>query len=192
LFLISEEKKMKKITLIVFMVFVAFLFVTSCKNSGAKKGEESAVMNELEGAPAWLLGNEDSSERICGVGSSAEEKDKSRAKTTAMANAKTEIAKTLQIQIKSMLKDYQATTADSKAFGPANSDEQYIEDISKQITDTVLASSELKKTWTSSSGTIYVLVCLDLQKFKDALNNMSQLNEQIRAAVVERANMAFN
>jgi hypothetical protein len=34
-------------------------------------------------------------------------------------------------------------------------------------------------------------MCVDLQKFKDALSNMQQLNEQVRAAVVERADKAF-
>jgi hypothetical protein len=108
-----------------------------------------------------------------------------------MGRGRTEIARTLQVQVKSMLKDYQSTTTGGEAFGQAANDEQHIEDVSKQITDTTLTGSELRKTWISNPGTLYVLMCVDLQKFKDALSNMSQLNEQVRAAVVERADKAF-
>lgn len=182
---------MKKFFAIFIMVFVAAAIFTACGSSEEKKNTGSAVKNELEGAPDWVMGNENTSKQICGVGSAAGTRNASLARTAAMGRGRTEIARTLQVQVKSMLKDYQSTTTGGEAFGQAANDEQHIEDVSKQITDTTLTGSELRKTWISNPGTLYVLMCIDLQKFKDALNNMSQLNEQVRAAVVERADKAF-
>jgi hypothetical protein len=182
---------MKKLLVVIMVVFVASLFVASCGSSEEKKGTGSAVKNELEGAPDWVMGNENNAKQICGVGSAAGTRNASLARTAAMGRGRTEIARTLQVQVKSMLKDYQSTTTGGEAFGQAANDEQHIEDVSKQITDTTLTGSELRKTWISNPGTLYVLMGVDLVKFKDALNNMSQLNEQVRAAVVERADKAF-
>lgn len=182
---------MKKFFAIFIMVFVAAAIFTACGSSEEKKNTGSAVKNELEGAPDWVMGNENTSKQICGVGSAAGTRNASLARTAAMGRGRTEIARTLQVQVKSMLKDYQSTTTGGEAFGQAANDEQHIEDVSKQITDTTLTGSELRKTWISNPGTLYVLMCIDLQKFKDALNNMTQLNEQVRAAVVERADKAF-
>lgn len=182
---------MKKFFAIFIMVFVAAAIFTACGSSEEKQNTGSAVKNELEGAPDWVMGNENTSKQICGVGSAAGTRNASLARTAAMGRGRTEIARTLQVQVKSMLKDYQSTTTGGEAFGQAANDEQHIEDVSKQITDTTLTGSELRKTWISNPGTLYVLMCIDLQKFKDALNNMSQLNEQVRAAVVERADKAF-
>lgn len=182
---------MKKILAVMIVVFIASLFVASCGSSDSKKGTGNAIKNEMEGAPDWVMGNENTSKQICGVGSAAGTRNPSMARTAAMGRGRTEIARTLQVQVKSMLKDYQSTTTGGEAFGQAANDEQHIEDVSKQITDTTLTGSELRKTWISNPGTYYVLMCVDLQKFKDALSNMTQLNEQVRAAVVERADKAF-
>lgn len=176
---------------VIFMIFaVSMLFFMGC-GSSEKKSTGSAIKSELEGAPDWVMGNANTGKQICGVGSAAGTRNASIARTAAMGRGRTEIARTLQLQVKSMLKDYQATTTGGEAFGKAANDEQHIEDVSKQITDMSLPGSELRKTWISNPGTLYVLMCVDLQKFKDTLSNMQQLNEQVRAAVVERADKAF-
>ncbi|MGI6394954.1 MAG: LPP20 family lipoprotein [bacterium] len=181
---------MKRTLLVLVAVFVALLFAASCSSS-SKKGTGSVMKNELAGAPDWVIGNSNDSKQICGVGNAAGTRNPSIARNAAMGRGRTEIARTLQVQVKSMLKDYQSTTTGGEDFGQAANDEQHIEDVSKQITDTTLSGSELRKSWVADTGTLYVLMCVDLQKFKDALSNMTQLNEQVRAAIVERADKAF-
>ena len=74
----------------------------------------------------------------------------------------------------------------------AANDEQHIVDVSKQITDTTLSGTEPKDSWISDSGTLYILMCADIEKFKDAVSKMGQLSESVRKAVVERADKAFD
>ena len=177
--------------MVIFIAITVVGFMVAGCGSSDKKSTGNAIQAELEGAPDWVLGNANTKNEICGVGSAGGTRNASVARTAAMGRGRTEIARTLEVRVKSMLKDYQATTTGGEYFGEAANDEQHIEDVSKQITDTSLSGSELKKTWISKPGTLYVLMCVDLNKFKDAVNRMSQLNEQVRAAVVERANKAF-
>ena len=172
-------------------IIASIMFVISCASSDTT-GTGSAVQNELAGAPDWVLGNSNGDGKICGTGSAAGTRNPSLARTAAMGRGRTEIARTLSVKVKSMLKDYQATTTGGKDFGKAANDEQHIEDVSKQITNNSISGSELEKTWISKTGTLYVLMCVDLNKFKDLVNQMQQLDEKTRQAIVERADKAFN
>jgi hypothetical protein len=96
----------------------------------------------------------------------------------------------IKVKVKSMLKDY----ADVTKGGPGTklNNEEYIEDVSKQITDTTLSGTRLQETWISDSGTWYALMVLDTEAFKDSLKAQSNnLDEKTRAAIVERADKAF-
>lgn len=155
------------------------------------------VRDELSGAPDWVkkgcgsYWDDEDDKRICGVGSVGGTRNTGLARSGAMARARTEIARSLQVQIESMLKDYQATTTGGEGFGTAAADDQHVVDVGRQITDLSLAGTEMVDTWISDSGTYYVLVSLDSKKFKDAVSKMDQLSESVRQAVMQRADQAF-
>lgn len=156
-----------------------------------------AVSGELDGAPEWVRkgcsawwGDEEEA-RICGVGSMGGTRNVSLALTTATARGRTEIARTLQTRIEAMLKDYQATTTGGEEFGTAAADEQHVVDVSRQITDLSLSGTERKDTWMSPNGTLFALVVLDVERFQDSVARMDDLSEDIRRAVIERAEASF-
>ena len=180
---------MKKLFAVVMMFVVALMMACG---SADKKGTGDAVKNEFDGSPKWVLGSSSTATQICGVGSAAGSKNVSVMRTAAMERGRTEIARMLELKVQSMIKDYQSTTTGGEDFGKAANDEQHIVDVAKQITDLTLSGTEQKETWISNSGTIYVLMCADLEKFKNTVNSMSQLSESIRKAVVERAEKAFD
>jgi len=126
---------------------------------------------------------------ICGVGSVAGMTNPGLARSAAEGRGRTEIARSLRVRVKAMLKDYQAATQG----GPANglNSEQHIEDTSKQITDMTLSGTKLNDTWVSKRGTFYALIVLDSEGFKNQMKAMAQLDEAVRAAVVERAEKSF-
>ncbi|MDJ0868267.1 MAG: LPP20 family lipoprotein [Myxococcota bacterium] len=173
------------------------LAVAACSSKGPRPIPD-VVEDELDGAPEWVTGNcqtywedEDQRPQLCGVGSMGATRNISLAQTTATARARTEIARRLELRVQSILKDYQATTTAGAGFGSAANDEQFVTDTSKQITDFTLRGTEPTDSWVSEAGTYYSLVSLDLDQFRDALSQMSQLSDGTRRAVEERASLAF-
>lgn len=155
------------------------------------------VRGELEDAPEWVrkgcgaFWDDDEEKRICGVGSVGGTRNAGLARSGAVARARAEIARTLQVQVEAMLKDYQATTTGGQEFGSAAADDQHLVDVSRQITDMTLSGTELVDSWISESGTFYALVALDAERFKEAVGKMQNLSESVRRAVIERADRAF-
>lgn len=180
-------------------VLSAALAMAGCAGNKPKEPEEprAAIVGELDGAPDWVLKGcaaywgKKEEKRICGVGSVGGTRNISMARTAAIGRARTEIARTLQVKIKAMLKDYQASTTGGEQYGTAAADEQHIEDVSKQVTDMTLSGTELVDSWISKKGTLFVLVTLDLEGFKSAVNRMENLSELVRQVVIERADEAF-
>jgi hypothetical protein len=159
-------------------------------------GEGTPLESEFVEAPPWVIQGcraywDDDEELICGVGSAGGSRNVSLMRTTAIGRGRTEIARTLGVQVKAMLKDYAATTTGGQEFGEAANDEQHIVDVSKQITDISLTGTEMTDSWISQNGTYYALVSLDVEKFSDAVSRMDQLSESVRRAVVERAQDSF-
>ena len=149
-------------------------------------------------APTWVTAptsyRKDSEDMkvICGEGSIGGTRSMSMAQSAAAGRARTALARALETKVVAMLKDYQATTTGGEQFGTAANDEQHVEDASKQITQTTLSGTEVNETWVSSRSTLHSLVCLNVERFKGIVGGMSQLNEQIRAAVVQRAEKAWS
>ena len=179
-----------KRSLISIISIILLVALSSC-GSADKKGTGNAVKNEFDGAPKWVLESSSTAKEICGVGSAAGSRNVSMMRTTAMGRGRTEIARMLELKVQSMLKDYQSTTTGGEEFGKAANDEQHIVDVAKQITDTTLSGTEQKESWISDSGTLYVLMCTEVEKFKTMIDSMGQLSESIRKAVTERADKAF-
>jgi hypothetical protein len=172
---------------------LASLLGAACGGNGTAPPPISAT-GPLAGAPGWVMEDcsvhwpDDDTGRLCGVGSVAGTRNISLARTTAIGRARSEIGRTLQARVRSMLEDYSASD-DAQDFGddPA----QYIQDVSKQITQLTLSGSSLEDTWVGPDGTLYTLVALDVEGFRNALDQMTTLSPPIREAVKSRADSAF-
>lgn len=191
---------MKKSILVIMALALACAFALAFASSCATTPPPPKVeKSEFDGAPKWVTqgcnaywGEKKGEKKICGVGSATGTRNISLARTTAQGRARTEIARSLQTEVRAVLKDYQATTTGGQEFGKSASDEQHVEDVSKQITDTTLSGTEQIDTWISPNGTMWVLVALDVEAFKGAIAKMGQLSEGVRQAVIQRADKAFD
>jgi hypothetical protein len=186
------------------VVLVAALALVSCaheEKSQTVAPDKGAFAGELvdangQAAPKWVTNPgqyklEGGAKAVCGEGSMKGTRNISLAQSDADGRARTAIARALEVKVKSMLKDYQATTTGGAEFGKSANDEQHIEDVSKQITNQTINGSEPMETWISSQSTLHRLVCIDVEKFKGIINGMGQLSEAVRKAVVQRADKAF-
>jgi hypothetical protein len=90
-----------------------------------------------------------------------------------------------------MLADYAQSPEGAEALGAEATDARYLDDVSKQITRLALGGSALAETWVGPDGTLYTLVGLDLDHFRDSLDQMTSLSEDIREAVKDRSEDAF-
>ncbi len=166
---------------------LAFAGCASGKKQGAAPAGDMAA--ELAAAPDWVRSNCNSywddggATKICGVGSVRGARNIALARTTAVARGRTEIARTLETTIETMLEDHQSTRGDG---------EQRVEVVSRQITDFTLSGSEMQDTWISDYGTLFALVALDLDRFQDSLSQMNNLPDAVRETVHDRAPRAFS
>ena len=164
--------------------------------SGPLAGE--LVDAEGAAAPRWVTApssyREDTEGKpvVCGEGSIAGTQNMNMAQSAAAGRARTALARQIQTKSASMLKDYQATTTGGARFGEAANDEQHVVDAAKQITDQTLTGTEVSETWISRTGTLHSLVCLNVARYKDVVNQMDQLDEAVRMAVVQRADQAWS
>lgn len=176
-----------------FALSVIGMFVLACSPGQETPGER--VSAELEGAPQWVLGGcaDFSGDKtpICGVGSGSGTRNPAAARSMAVGRARTDLARNLQVKVKALYKDYMATTTGGEDFGKAANDEQHVVDVAKQITNTTLSGTSSDATWVSKTGTVWMLVSLKPEAFNKALAGMKQLDENIRRAIVERADKAF-
>jgi hypothetical protein len=176
---------------VIAIYLITVVALVGCGSSGPKE-PGSIIENELEGAPDWVLeGKGSDGEVIYGVGAVAGTRNVALARSTAEGRGRTEIARSLEVSIESMLKDYQATTTGGEFFAQAANDEQHIEDVSRQMTNITLTGTRQDDHWISDTGTLYVLMALDIDDFKEAIQGMDQLNDELREAVEERADEAF-
>ena len=171
------------------------LSVGGCASTGPRP-VEGALAGELDGAPQWVTqGCEayygEPKKVICGGGSVGGTRNIAMARTGAMGRARSEIARTLKVRVKTLLKDYMSTVTGGDGFGTAADDEQYIEEVSKQITEATLTGTKLVDSWISPKSTFWALVALDPDSFKGVLGSMQGLDPKVREGVLKRADKAF-
>jgi hypothetical protein len=145
-------------------------------------------------APAWIKKScgaffGDKKRAICGVGIVAGMTNPGLASAAAESRGRAQIARVLNTRVKNMMKDYQSGVQG----GPGNklSNEQYLTATTKDITSMSLSGVRLEDTWASSDGTLFALMILDLDSFRDQVKNMSQLDEQVRKVITENAEKSF-
>jgi hypothetical protein len=159
--------------------------------------EDSPMAGEFAGAPDWVtrgcsaFWGDDRPSKVCGVGQAYGSRNIGILKTAAQGRGRTEIARSLDLKVKAMLKDYQATTTGGEEFGSAAADDQHIVDVSKQLTEIDLVGVEQQDMWVSNTGTVWVLMVYDAEKFQEAVAGMDNLSDDIRRAVIDRADESF-
>jgi hypothetical protein len=176
------------------LAFGALLLAAACGSAGPED-PGSAIAGELDGAPSWVGQGCDTAfegrKVVCGVGSAGGSRSISILRTGAMARGRTEIARTLNVRVKAMIKDYQSTSTAGELFSKSANDEQLIEDVSKQVTDRTLVGTVLEKTWVSKRGTYFALMSLDLGSFLQGLQSLDGIDAKLRDAIETRAARAF-
>ena len=161
---------MKKIlSLVAIISIVSFGCSTKSKTAYEKIDKESKYAEEFKNAPEWVL-NPSSVSKFAAVGSAKIGKaGLNFARTEALANARDELARQIQVKVKNLVGNFVQTTG----AGSQETVDKITRTVSKQITNQVLIGSRQKDIWISPKNELFVLVVLD----KDAAKKLAKYIE---------------
>ncbi len=174
-------------------VIAASLGAFACASTEGTSPDEM-MPSEFEGAPGWVLqgcsaywGDSDDA-RVCGVGSARIiNANVSMAGTTATNRARAEISRSLELKVKTMVKDYQEQMTDGE---DAMTAEQVVV-VTKSISKTTLNGTAVQDTWISPSSNLYKLVALDIASFNNSMKEMDNLSDRMREFIEKRSAKSF-
>lgn len=170
---------------------ILLLFFQACYSNPLKR-----VTLADANAPKWVLKEgdiyHDSSEKIFyGVGSASGINNFSLQRIASDDRARNNLAKGFEFYTKSLTKNYMAstTTGDFKN----NLEEQAIDVVIKIITSATLKGVKIVDHWEHPyRNELYSLAKLDIQTFKQNLNQSKQLNKILRKDIGERADKLYD
>lgn len=163
---------------------VMILLLASCAGHKAKNEEPEWVR---KGNGAFL---DKDQKAFYGIGAISGVMNKPLAKTAADNRARSEVGKIFETYSASLMRDYAAST--TAGDFKKTSEEQSIEQTVKTFSATTLSGVIIIDHWTDpSDGTLYSLARLDLDKFKDNIQQAKELNATVRDYVRKNAEKAF-
>lgn len=173
-------------------VALAAVVVTSGCGKGVTTPDEQ-LPNEFAGAPNWVLEGcsayweDDDGARLCGVGDAKIGRSMSLARTKATSRARVEISRTLETEVKNMIKDFQEQVTDGESEMTA---EQF-SSTTVSLSKSTLNGTSIQQTWVSATSQLYVLVALDIESFENSLREMDEMSSQLRSFIESRARKSF-
>jgi hypothetical protein len=140
--------------LIFSLLAVALLFVFGCGGTG---GPVSEVQNKcLNGAPDWVLGNAEGGLNAVGA-AKVSKAGTNFARNAAMANARDEMSRTIEIKVNNMMKDFTQVTG----LGDDEVVDKVTTSVSRQLSSQTLTGTVQKAIWLSPCEELYVLASID-------------------------------
>ncbi len=159
---------MKKASLFVAIFLVGSVFFLGCAAS-TPKVESPALQNEFANAPGWVTsGGGALKDGPSAVGSAkVGPAGMNFARTEAMSNGRSELARQMSLKVKDLVKNFTQTTG----VGDAQNVDKVSAQVTKQVASQMLNGSRQKDSWISPSSTLYVLVFIDGTVAKDSVKN---------------------
>lgn len=115
-------------------------------------------------APQWVI-NPQVEGAIAAAGSAKKSAGGMQfTRDAAMANARSEISRVIEVKVKTMMKDFTQVTG----VGDAETVDKVTSSVSKQVSSQVLKGTMQKDAWFSPCSELYVLVVLDPTQVADA------------------------
>jgi hypothetical protein len=170
----------------IFIMALSFL-IMGCKSTP----KETASADTAALGPKWVMKGSgafdvDGLKVFYGVGLASGIKNKALLRQTADDRSRAEIAKTLEVYVASLTKDYMASTTAGDMS--KSSEEQNVETALKTFSKTTLHGAIIVDRWLDpADGTMYSLCELDLISFKENLDKYNELDEKVRDYVRDNA-----
>lgn len=160
---------MKRFALVA-TVLVTVLLIASCAGGAEEERDDSPAAQA--GAPSWYLNPPVADDAIYGVGSAKMARlDTSR--KMAVSRAREDIAFQMNATIEAAIVDY----AQEAGVDDNNQVISFVENISRQVTETTLQGAQTEQVAQGPDGTVYALVSYPKDGFVNAAEQAFQRNE---------------
>jgi len=156
---------MKGLFLFLFL-WIVFIEACSKKTTEVKVSPGSKYYSCLKNAPKWVIDEKVKNMKLSAVGSAKiGDAGFQFAVDEAKAIARDEIARTTSVVVKNLIKNF------SQATGVKNSEtvDKVSEQVSKQVSYSVLRGSKVIKKWVSPCDEVFVLVAVDPKLAKSSI-----------------------
>lgn len=145
---------------LVLLLAALSLLLAGCVGSKPKEQLANPCFN---GAPSWVV-NPQVEGAIAATGSSKISAGGMQfTRDAAMANARSEISRVIEVKVNTMMKDFTQVTG----VGDQETVEKVTSSVSKQVSSQMLQGTMQKAAWISPCNEFYVLVVLDPAKVAD-------------------------
>jgi hypothetical protein len=119
---------------------------------------------------------------VCGVGSAPPGRNPIAARETAVARARSAIARSISVTIENLVR---------LEDGGAAGDDGELESIIHQLTSASLPACRVESVWRSPTGEVHALVSLRVDRVQDSVRSSRALSPAAREALAQRAADAF-
>jgi hypothetical protein len=152
----------------VIVAILAVGLIVSCAGGGQQEETPAAQA----GAPDWYLNPPRAEDALYGVGS-ANMSSLDTSRTMAISRAREDIAFQMNAQIEAAIIDY----AQEAGVDDNNQVVNFVENISRQVTEATLRGTTPEEVTQGPDGTIYALVSFPKDNYREAASQAFQRNE---------------
>jgi len=163
------------------LALVLLMAPIGCASSN--QGTSAGMSERLAGAPTWLTEGCRSHWKtaqarravVCGVGSAGPNRNRVAARETAIARARSAIARSIEVTIESLVR-----------VEDSNSGDGDIHEFVHQLTSRSIPSCQLESVWRSETGEVHALVSLQVAKVERSVRETRVLSPDERADLAKR------
>ena len=160
-------------TISILLLITLTLFALSCASKQDKAGTNVTAETQVLGdVPGFFLTPPVSDQKIYGVGS-ANEGDLSLSRTLALARARDDIARQVDLQVKNAITDYVQVAGTNNVQTI-----RFVETVSRQIADVSLRGARPAQVFRAQDGTVYALVEYDIANITREAENVFRRSEE--------------
>lgn len=169
-------------------------FILAGCRSGAPVGRRQPALVPAN-APAWVARGggafNDGNRAFYGVGAVQGIQNVGLARDAAAARARNDLARSIEVFVRSLYRDYQAATAVVGA--QAASEEQLAEQAINQYTEATLSGTRIVEYWADNpAGALYALARLDFETAQEQLNRLATLSDRAQQHIRRNAQPMFD
>ena len=151
--------------------------------AGCSSKDLGNVSNDLKGAPQWVF-NPSVEGSIASMGSAPRNagNDFSFQRQEAMANARDELARQMEVKVSNMFKSFKASTGS----GEDATFDRSAENVSKQIASKSLQGTRPINTWVSPNGTMFIHMIIDTDSVIEVMDKVAKTSYKNDKAIYQK------